>query len=81
MEKNISSLSLKELNKQKELINGVAVGLAIVLFLVFSFNIFLFISNGEMTPLFIVPIALLPILFISLNYVKKIKVEILKRNF
>ena len=81
MEKNINSLSLKELNKQKELINGVTVGLAIVLIILISFNIFFFISKGELIPLFIVPIALLPILFLSLNYVKKIKVEILKKNF
>ena len=81
MDKKIESLTLIKLNKQKELVYPVTIGLAVVLFLNLTLIIYLFIKNGEMTPLFAVPLALLPIVLISADYLKKVKIEINKRNF
>ncbi len=77
--KNFNEMSTEELVKTKSSMQVITYMLAAVLVVLIAVNIILFMKKGFNASM-VVPVALLPILFLNFSNLTKIKKEISSRN-
>ena len=78
--KTLSELTVEKLNKKEHTMNILLIATTFIVLILLGLNIYFLLSNGEMTTSFIIPIALVPILILNVNNIKKIKKELILRN-
>lgn len=78
-QQKISTLNTEELLKLQKSIKVITYMLAGTLFFLFCFTLYLTFKNG-FNALTIIPVALLPIVFLNLNNLKEIKKELKSRE-
>lgn len=74
-----SEMTTEELIKNQKTLKLVNTIFAVVLFMLFALNIFIVFMKG-FSAMNVVPIALLPILFLNINNLKEIKRELESRE-
>ncbi|CAM3620029.1 redox-active disulfide protein 2 [Flavobacterium chungbukense] len=72
-------MSTEELIKNQKTLKTVNTIFAVVLFMLFALNIFIVFNKG-FSAMNVVPIALLPILFLNISNLKEIKKELESRK-